>query len=61
MVIICKNLYDDNIILSDAKSTQKDCEATLRSLVEEPSPLCTTARTSATTTFRVAKPEFYRH
>ena len=27
---------ENNIILSDAKSTQKDCEATLRSLVEEP-------------------------
>jgi len=46
MVIICQNLHDDNIILSDAKSTQKDCEATLRSLVEEPSPLCTFSQKS---------------
>ena len=31
---------ENNIVISEAKFTQKDCEATLRSLVEEPSLLC---------------------
>ena len=31
---------ENNIVISEANFTQKDCEATLRSLVEEPSLLC---------------------
>jgi hypothetical protein len=34
-------LYLDDSLFEMAESTQKDCEATLRSLVEEPSLLCT--------------------